>query len=110
MLIKSQLISELSKQFSHLAEKDIALAVNNITEHMSDVLSAGGRIEIRGFGSFNLHFRPPRKAHNPKTGEKLITNPKYAAHFKAGKDMREQVNASRHIPIEQVAKADLESE
>lgn len=110
MLIKSQLIGELSKHFPHLPEKDIALAVNYIIEHMSEVLSQGGRIEIRGFGSFNLHFRPPRRAHNPKTGEKLITNPKYAAHFKPGKEMRERVNANRQVAIEKVSKEDLEDE
>jgi integration host factor subunit beta len=110
MLIKSQLITELSKKFPHLPEKDIALAVNHIIEHMSDILSNGGRIEIRGFGSFNLHFRPPRRAHNPKTGEKLITNPKYAAHFKPGKEMREEVNNNRHVPIEVVSQADLDDE
>src|SRR3990167_10599012 len=110
MLIKSQLISELSKRFPHLPEKDIALAVNHIVEYMSDVLSKGGRIEIRGFGSFNLHFRPPRRAHNPKTGEKLVTNPKYAVHFKPGKEMRERVNSNRQVPIEAVSQAELENE
>ena len=110
MLIKSQLIGELSKKFPHLPEKDIALAVNHIIEHMSSTLSHGGRIEIRGFGSFNLHYRPPRRAHNPKTGEKLITNPKYAVHFKPGKEMRERVNTNRSVPIEAVSKEDLENE
>lgn len=110
MLIKSQLIGELSKQFSHLPEKDIALAVNHIIEHLSGTLSQGGRIEIRGFGSFNLHYRPPRRAHNPKTGEKLVTSPKYAVHFKPGKEMRENVNNSRHLPIETVSREELESE
>lgn len=100
MLIKSQLIAEISKDLSHLPEKDIALAVNTLIEHMSSVLSEGGRIEIRGFGSFCLHFRPPRKAHNPKTGEKLVTNPKYVVHFKPGKELRERVNANRHIPLQ----------
>ena len=56
MLIKSQLIGELSKHFPHLPEKDIALSVNYIIEHMSEILSQGGRIEIRGFGSFNFIF------------------------------------------------------
>lgn len=102
MLIKSQLITEISKKLSHLPEKDIALSINSILEQMSDILSRGGRIEIRGFGSFCLHYRPPRKAHNPKTGEKLITEPKYACHFKPGKELREQVNASRHIPLREV--------
>jgi integration host factor subunit beta len=100
MLIKSQLIAEISKELSHLPEKDIALAVNTLIEYMSSILSEGGRIEIRGFGSFCLHFRPPRKAHNPKTGEKLVTNPKYVVHFKPGKELRERVNGSRHIPLQ----------
>ena|SRR5579872_3380510 len=99
MLIKSQLIAEISSQLSHLPEKDVALAVNSVIEQMSNILSNGGRIEIRGFGSFCLHYRPPRKAHNPKTGEKLTTNPKYAVHFKPGKELREQVNANRHTPL-----------
>lgn len=100
MLIKSQLIAEISKELSHIPEKDISLAVNSIIEQMSNELSNGGRIEIRGFGSFCLHYRPPRKAHNPKTGEKLVTNPKYAVHFKPGKELREKVNANRNNPLQ----------
>jgi integration host factor subunit beta len=110
MLIKSQLIAEMSKALPQLPEKDIALAINTIIEQMSDVLTNGGRIEIRGFGSFCLHYRPPRKAHNPKTGEKLVTNPKYAVHFKPGKELREQVNASRHIPLQETSMSDSDSE
>lgn len=110
MLIKSQLIGELSKRFPHLPEKDIALSVNHIIEYLSKTLSGGGRIEIRGFGSFNLHYRPPRRAHNPKTGEKLVTNPKHAVHFKPGKELREKVNTNRHVPIETVSQSELEDE
>ncbi len=110
MLIKSQLIGELSKHFPHLPEKDIALSINTIIEYMSETLSQGGRIEIRGFGSFNLHFRPPRRAHNPKTGEKLVTNPKYAAHFKPGKELRERVNNNRSVPIEAYSQAEMDDE
>ncbi len=109
MLIKSQLIADISRELSHLPEKDIILAINSIIEQLSHILSNGGRIEIRGFGSFCLHYRPPRKAHNPKTGEKLITNPKYAVHFKPGKELREQVNNSRHIPLKDSA-ADMMGE
>ena len=108
MLIKSQLIAGISQRMSHLPEKDIALSVNSIIEQMSEILSQGGRIEIRGFGSFCLHYRPPRKAHNPKTGEKLVTQPKYAVHFKPGKELREQVNASRHIPLQESAMGDAD--
>src|SRR3990167_3502433 len=110
MLIKSQLISELSKHFPHLPEKDIALAVNHVIEHMSETLAQDGRIEIRGFGSFKLHFRPPRRAHNPKTGEKLVTNPKYAVHFKPGKELRDKENSNRHIPIEPMSQEEMEDE
>ncbi|MDR3477754.1 MAG: integration host factor subunit beta [Gammaproteobacteria bacterium] len=108
MLIKSQLIAEISQHLSHLPEKDIALSVNSIIEQMSEKLSQGGRIEIRGFGSFCLHYRPPRKAHNPKTGEKLVTQPKYAVHFKPGKELREHVNASRDIPLQDTNMGDAD--
>jgi integration host factor subunit beta len=110
MLIKSQLIGELSHHFPHLPEKDIALGVSQLIECMSNTLSQGGRIEIRGFGSFNLHFRKPRRAHNPKTGEKLVTSPKYAVHFKPGKEMREKVNNNRHIPMEIASHEEMDSE
>ncbi len=62
---------------------------------MSEALIHGQRIEIRGFGSFSLHYRPPRNAHNPKTGEKVVTEAKYSPHFKPGKELRERVNSSR---------------
>lgn len=110
MLIKSQLIGELSKNFPQLPEKDIALAINQLIEQLSETLGTGGRIEIRGFGSFNLHFRPPRRAHNPKTGEKLVTNPKYAVHFKPGKELRDRVNNNRQVPIEVVSQSDMDEE
>lgn len=110
MLIKSQLIAELSKQLSHIPEKDIMLGINQILNIMGDTLSNGDRIEIRGFGSFSLHFRPPRKAHNPKTGEKLLTEPKYAAHFKPGKELRDQINANRHLPLQESSDTDSDDE
>lgn len=110
MLIKSQLIAEISKQLSHLPEKDIMLSINNIIEQMSQALDKKERIEIRGFGSFSLHFRPPRNAHNPKTGQKLVTIPKFAVHFKSGKELRQLINDNRHLPIEEVSEFDNEDE
>ena len=68
-------------------------------ELLSDSLAKGPRIEIRGFGSFSLPFRPPRIGRNPKTGEAVALSGKYVPHFKPGKDLRERVNASRHFPI-----------
>lgn len=67
---------------------------------MSQTLGHGERIEIRGFGSFCLHYRPPRRAHNPKTGERVFTQAKYTPHFKPGKDLRDRVNDST-VPIKQ---------
>ncbi len=100
-MIKSELIEQLAARMTHLPEKQIAAAVNQILELMSDALVEGQRIEIRGFGSFSLHHRPPRAAHNPKTGEKVITKTKYSPHFKPGKELRERVNASRDkAPLE----------
>lgn len=92
MLIKSELIEQISQKLSNLPEKDVALATDAILNLMKHNLSTGGRIEIRGFGSFTLRYRPPRQAHNPKTGVKLITAAKHAVHFKPGKKLRETVN------------------
>jgi integration host factor subunit beta len=61
-------------------------------EQMSQALASGERIEIRGFGSFSLHFRPPRLGRNPKTGDSVSLTGKYVPHFKPGKELRERVN------------------
>ena len=68
-MTKSELIEIITAKQKHLPAKDVELALKQILEIMSDALSQGERIEIRGFGSFSLHFRPPRQGRNPKTGE-----------------------------------------
>lgn len=93
-MIKSELIASLSSKLNHIPEKDITLSVNMLIDAMSDALSDGERIEVRGFGSFSLHYRPPRNAHNPKTGERLLTKSKHSPHFKPGKEIRERINES----------------
>lgn len=92
-MTKSELIDVISKEQGHLAYRDIELAVKCILEQMSQALASGERIEIRGFGSFSLHFRPPRQGRNPKTGESVALSGKYVPHFKPGKELRERVNA-----------------
>jgi len=92
---KSELIESLARQLSHLAIKDVELAVKCVVEHMSETLSLGERIEIRGFGSFSLHHRAPRMGRNPKTGESVSLTEKYVPHFKPGKELRDRVNSSR---------------
>lgn len=94
-MIKSELIEQIAARMTHLSEKQVADGINTIIELMSDALISGQRIEIRGFGSFSLHYRPPRNAHNPKTGEKVVTEAKHSPHFKPGKELRDRVNASR---------------
>ena len=98
-MTKSDLIEIISAKQKHLPAKDIELAVKQMLEIMSDALAGGERIEIRGFGSFSLHFRPPRQGRNPKTGEAVALAGKYVPHFKPGKDLRERVNAGQSHPI-----------
>lgn len=98
-MTKSELIEIIAQKQKHLPSKDVELAVKHLLEIMSDALAEGERIEIRGFGSFSLHFRPPRLGRNPKTGEAVSLAGKYVPHFKPGKDIRERVNANRHRPI-----------
>ncbi|SVB97302.1 uncharacterized protein METZ01_LOCUS250156, partial [marine metagenome] len=99
IMTKSELIEMIARKQKQLPTKDVELAVKHLLDLMSDSLSKGRRIEIRGFGSFSLHFRPPRIGRNPKTGEAVALSGKYVPHFKPGKELRERVNASRHLPI-----------
>ncbi|MET0047880.1 MAG: integration host factor subunit beta [Sedimenticola sp.] len=91
---KSELIEVIAREQNHLAYRDVELAVKCMLEHMSQALSSGERIEIRGFGSFSLHYRPPRQGRNPKTGESVALAGKYVPHFKPGKELRERVNST----------------
>lgn len=101
-MIKSELIAKIAANVTHLPEKMVSDSVNYLLDLMSDALVEDKRIEIRGFGSFSLHHRPPRNAHNPKTGEKVVTHAKYSPHFKPGKELRERVDLSREThPLEE---------
>jgi len=91
-LTKSDLIESLARNQSHLPPKDVELAVKSILEKMSQELASGERIEIRGFGSFSLHFREPRIGRNPKSGDAVALSGKHVPHFKPGKELRERVN------------------
>jgi len=91
-MTKSELIDIIAEKQAQLSAKDVELAVKTILEHMSQSLSTGERIEIRGFGSFSLHYREPRRGRNPKTGDAVELTGKYVPHFKPGKELRERVN------------------
>jgi integration host factor subunit beta len=94
-MTKSELIELMASKQQHLAQRDVELAVKTMIEQMSESLAGGERIEIRGFGSFSLHHRPPRIGRNPKTGEPVSLPGKHVPHFKPGKQMRERVDEGR---------------
>lgn len=91
-MTKSKLITVLSDRFSQLVHKDAELSVNVILSSMSKCLINKDRVEIRGFGSFSLSFRPSRVGRNPKSGSKVHVPEKYVPHFKAGKELRVRVD------------------
>ena len=93
-MTKSELIAQLAERFPQLVAKDADYAVKMILDAMTDALARGDRIEIRGFGSFALNYRPPRTGRNPKSGEKVLVPEKFVPHFKAGKELRERVDLS----------------
>lgn len=91
-MTKSELIERIAAQQTQLLAKDVELAVKTMIDHMAQTLAQGQRIEIRGFGSFSLHYRAPRIGRNPKTGESVGLAGKYVPHFKPGKELRDRVN------------------
>ena len=93
-MTKSELIERIAMRHAQLPSKDVELAVKCILDQMVGGLASGERIEIRGFGSFSLHYREPRVGRNPKTGETVHLAGKHVPHFKPGKEMRDRVNES----------------
>lgn len=94
-MTRSELIAKLAERFQQLTLKDSELSVTVILGALADNLAQGGRAEIRGFGSFSLNYRPPRKGRNPKSGDSVFVPGKYVPHFKAGKELRERVDYDR---------------
>jgi integration host factor subunit beta len=90
-MTKSDLVKALSKNQRYLAHKDVEVVVKSLINILSNSLSSGERIEIRGFGSFNLHYHPPRSGRNPRTGESVKISGKYVPHFKPGKELQKRV-------------------
>lgn len=93
-MTKSELVEIIASKQTQLSVKDVELAVKTLIDLMSNTLSSGQRIEIRGFGSFSLHYRASRLGRNPKTGESVKLDAKYVPHFKPGKELRDKVNDS----------------
>lgn len=91
-MTKSELIERLADKMRQVPSKDMESSIKEMLEQMAQTLQKGERIEIRGFGSFSLHYRAPRVGRNPKTGETVKLDGKYVPHFKPGKELRERVN------------------
>ncbi len=92
-ITRSELIEALVDKQPHLGARDVELAVKAVLERMGQSFEQGNRIEIRGFGSFSLHYRPARIGRNPKTGESVEVEDKFSPHFKPGKELKERVDA-----------------
>ena len=99
-MTKSELIELLARRQPHLKADDVDMAVKTLLQMMGAALAAGERIEIRGFGSFSLHYRPPRTGRNPKTGDAVALPGKHVPHFKPGKDLRERVTGVLPLPVQ----------
>jgi len=93
-MTRSDLTEILAQEQKQLSERDVELAVKSMLERIGNALASGERIEIRGFGSFSLHFHEPRIGRNPKTGESIAVPGRYVPHFKPGKELRERVNVA----------------
>ena len=91
-MTKSELIHRIAEKQSQIVERDVELAVKTMLDQMAECLAGGGRIEIRGFGSFTLRFRRARVGRNPKTGTPVSLPARYAPYFKPGKRLRERIN------------------
>ena len=90
-MTRSDLVKALSKNQRYLASKDVDVAIKSLINILSDSLSSGERIEIRGFGSFNLMYHQPRSGRNPRTGEPVDISGKYVPYFKPGAELRKRV-------------------
>ena len=97
-MTKTQLIEALAKKQEDLTHQDIRVAVDIILNCMIEGLSVGKRVEIRGFGSLTLRYRPPRHGRNPKTGEAVEVAGKYFPHFKPGRELKQRVNIPPDAP------------
>ena len=106
---KSELIECIADRYEMLSSRDVELAIKTMIDSMAQVLATGGRIEIRGFGSFSVNYRPPRMGRNPRSGEQVLIPEKLVPHFKPGKALREGVDKANTTAVEPSSAAALDS-
>ena len=97
-MTKSELIQRIAQKQPQIVERDVELAVKMMLDQIAACLASGGRIEIRGFGSFSLRFRRARVGRNPRTGAAVSLPARYAAYFKPGMRLRERVDQGLETP------------
>jgi integration host factor subunit beta len=102
-MTRSELIAALGGRFPSLVAADVEISVKEILGAMSAALARNDRIEIRGFGSFSINYRPPRVGRNPKSGDKVEVPAKYVPHFKAGLELRQRVDDALPVPTRHAA-------
>ena len=90
-MTKAELVEEVSR-VSDLTKKHSEVIVDTVFRSIIEALHRGEKIELRGFGSFRLRKREPRKGRNPKTGDKVDVPPKKVPYFKPGKELKELIN------------------
>ncbi|PCI44736.1 MAG: integration host factor subunit beta [Proteobacteria bacterium] len=93
-MTKSELVDIVAESHGQITRREAEVVVNEVIEAISGALSAGDRVELRGFGSFTVKKRAPRVGRNPKTGESVQVPAKVVPHFKPGKELRERVDAA----------------
>ncbi len=94
-MTRSELIARMVTKQRYIPQRDVSLSINKIIEFIVESVSSGHRFEIRGFGTFSLHYQLPKKGRNPRTGETVDLVERYTIHFKPGKELREQVNRNK---------------
>lgn len=93
-LTRSEFIATLAERFHYLPQAQVDRAARALIEQMVTTVASGGRIEIRDFGAFSVRQYPPTTKRNPKTGEAVAVGARAVVHFRAGKGLRERVNAA----------------
>ena len=93
-MTKSELILRLAERNPHLYQRDVERIVSTIFDEITQALSRGDRVELRGFGAFSVKGRDARVGRNPRTGAAVDVAEKFVPFFKAGKDLRDRLNAA----------------
>jgi integration host factor subunit beta len=91
-MTRSELIYKLKLKFPKLSEKEVEAIVVKLVEQITEAISEGGRVEIRGFGAFSFKQRASRQARNPRNGDVVAVEDRATVYFRAGKDLRDRIN------------------